>query len=79
MKAKKIVGIFCLVALLGVVVTGITLMAGPENGYPDEPIGGFSSGGGPVNGYPDEPIGSLAAGGGPENGYPDEPIGSFRV
>ena len=43
---------------------------GPDNGYPDEPIGANK---GPDDGYIDEPIGGLTRG--PDNGYPDEPIG----
>ena len=77
MKAKtKLLGVVCLVSLFAVIATAV-VVAGPENGYPDEPIGGLASGGGPENGYPDELIGGSAMGGGPENGYPDEPIGGL--
>ena len=78
MKAKtKLLGVVCLASLLAVITTAI-VCAGPTGGYPDEPIGGFASGGGPTGGYPDEPIGGFSAGGGgPTGGYPDEPIGGF--
>ena len=73
MKAKtKLLGVVCLASLIAVITTAI-VVAGPDNGYPDEPIG-IGSGAGPENGYPDEPIG-YGMGGAPENGYPDEPIG----
>jgi hypothetical protein len=79
MKAKtKLLGVVCLVSIIALVASSI-VVAGPENGYPDEPVGFDGSGAGPDNGYPDEPIGMWAGGAGPENGYPDEPVGGYAV
>ena len=77
-RKQKIFGVICVVSIVALIATTIVI-AGPKDGYPDEPIGFDSGGGGPENGYPDEPIGGLARGGGPENGYPDEPIGGFAA
>lgn len=62
MKAKtKLLGVVCLASLLAVIATAVVI-AGPENGYPDEIIGGdLASGGAPENGYPDEAIGGTFA------------------
>ena len=55
-RSKKLIGVLFVVSFIGI-MTSVIACAGPDGGYPDEPIGIIPNS--PDGGYPDEPIGGF--------------------